>query len=634
MLQFIRSKAGSFAVKILFVLLIGSFGIWGIGDILRLSSHESSVITVGSTAIKEDQVQAALQKMLQGARRRYPAGLDLAQAKTLGLVDGMVDNLVTESLLDEETAHLGIRVGSDETAYAIAHDPGFKGTDGQFDRFAFINAARSQGLSPDGYAADITQRLKRYTLASVAQDTAKVPATLAEMIYKSRRETRVADWVLLPTSLIKDPGTPDAAALQIYYDQHHERFTAPEYRRLTALVLLPSDVDKDVVIDDAALKDAYDKRAGDYTTPERRHVLQMLLPDQKAAEKAAADVAGGRDFAEVAKTEAKQAADTIDLGTVTKTDLAGALADAAFAAKSGEVSAPIESPLGWTLVLVKEITPGGVRKFDEVKADLTAALRKEQEEDLLYKLSEKVSEAAAAGAELGAIAEQFGLKPLAIPEIDATGNDRAGKPVPIPEAARKILLKSAFATSAGQIGEMEEDQASQAFAIVKVEAVVPPTLQSFQTVEPKVRDLWLQAARDARLVEEAKALQGQIGPSLTLAKLAGQRKLTVTTTKPFTRDNQNGAAQIPPALVGALFALKRGETAIAAGPGGEWVAQLTDIIVPDPTKDPNGLRQIDAELERALGADQLDAFDASLKQRFPVTIRQAELDRLTSSSAP
>ena len=35
MLQAIRSRAGSFVVKLLFGLLILTFGIWGIGDIFR-----------------------------------------------------------------------------------------------------------------------------------------------------------------------------------------------------------------------------------------------------------------------------------------------------------------------------------------------------------------------------------------------------------------------------------------------------------------------------------------------------------------------------------------------------------------------------------------------------------------------
>ena len=45
MLQAIRSRATSWVVKILFLLLILSFGIWGIGDIFRISvlAHRAGV---------------------------------------------------------------------------------------------------------------------------------------------------------------------------------------------------------------------------------------------------------------------------------------------------------------------------------------------------------------------------------------------------------------------------------------------------------------------------------------------------------------------------------------------------------------------------------------------------------------
>ena len=46
MLQAIRSRAGSYVVKILFALLILTFGIWGIGDIFRNRGSDTVVATV------------------------------------------------------------------------------------------------------------------------------------------------------------------------------------------------------------------------------------------------------------------------------------------------------------------------------------------------------------------------------------------------------------------------------------------------------------------------------------------------------------------------------------------------------------------------------------------------------------
>ncbi|HSK39177.1 MAG TPA: SurA N-terminal domain-containing protein, partial [Arenibaculum sp.] len=50
MLQALRSKVGSWVVKILFVLLIASFGVWGVGDVFR-GQVSTTVAEVGDAEI-------------------------------------------------------------------------------------------------------------------------------------------------------------------------------------------------------------------------------------------------------------------------------------------------------------------------------------------------------------------------------------------------------------------------------------------------------------------------------------------------------------------------------------------------------------------------------------------------------
>src|SRR4029077_19911526 len=65
MLQAIRSKAGSFGVKGLFVLLILIFGIWGIGDIFRSRPTDTVIATVGDQSIQAEDLQTAMRRELE-----------------------------------------------------------------------------------------------------------------------------------------------------------------------------------------------------------------------------------------------------------------------------------------------------------------------------------------------------------------------------------------------------------------------------------------------------------------------------------------------------------------------------------------------------------------------------------------
>src|SRR5919204_5172548 len=98
MLQAIRSKAGSFIVKLLFGLLILTFAIWGIGDIFRSRSSDTTVATVGGRAIRADELQTALRRALEQLSARFGSGIDMQQAKQLGLVGETLNQLIHRSL--------------------------------------------------------------------------------------------------------------------------------------------------------------------------------------------------------------------------------------------------------------------------------------------------------------------------------------------------------------------------------------------------------------------------------------------------------------------------------------------------------------------------------------------------------
>ena len=114
---------------------------------------------------------------------------------------------------------------------------------------------------------------------------------------------------------------------------------------------------------------AYEERRARYVTPERRHIEQIVFPNMPRRRKPPPSASPrARAFVEIAKELGKTEKD-IDLGTVTKAGMIDrAVADAAFALKEGEVSAPVQGRFGTVLVQVLKIEPEQVRPFEEVAA--------------------------------------------------------------------------------------------------------------------------------------------------------------------------------------------------------------------------------------------------------------------------
>ncbi len=99
MLQAIRTRAGGIIIKVLFGLLILSFGFWGIytrSPFFQDNSPTAVVATVGDRDIHADAVQAALQPALERLRSQLGGTLDPAQVKQLGVLDADVDQIVDQ----------------------------------------------------------------------------------------------------------------------------------------------------------------------------------------------------------------------------------------------------------------------------------------------------------------------------------------------------------------------------------------------------------------------------------------------------------------------------------------------------------------------------------------------------------
>ena len=386
-------------------------------------------------------------------------------------------------------------------------------------------------------------------------------------------------------------------------------------------------------ISEDQIKDAYQQRLGDFTKPEKRHVLQIVLPDEKTAGEAEAALTAGKTLDEVAKTIAKQDPTTIDLGTLLQTELPKEIGDAAFAATEGEVTQPVKSALGWHILKIAGIEPGGVKSLDEVHKEVEADLRKEAEGDALYKLTNKVEDAIAAGAELGAIAQQFNLKPITVAAVNEAGRDPAGKPIDGLAVPVEQVLKTVFETPSGQVSGVQEVPESAAYYVLKVDSDTPPALKPLDQVKDQVKSAWLKEQKAIKLAEQAKAMVDAVKIDMPLAKLAAASKAAVKTTQPFDRANAKNEAPLPPQLVASLFTLQPGGTVNAAGNNCQFIAELKDIQAADPGTDANGVAQLSKQLDEEIKNEMLKQFETALRQRFPVEIHEAALDRATGANS-
>ncbi|WP_448187415.1 SurA N-terminal domain-containing protein [Azospirillum sp. sgz301742] len=623
MLQSIRNTAGSWVVKILFVLLIASFGVWGIGDVVRRSAAPSNVVAdVGPVEITRAELDAEFRRQMDRLRPMFGGELTVEQARQFGLVDQSIATLVQRTLYDLAAKRAGIAVGDDTIRQRIAEEPQFRAPNGQFDRAQFAAVLRQNSLTEQGYAALMRREIARGVIASAVGAGTKVPKPLVEDLFRYRDEKRVAEVITIPNASITDVPTPDEAAQLRYYEDHQVRFTAPEYRGITTVELTVDAVAKDITITDDQLRTVYAERAGDFITPERRTILMAVLDDEAKA-KAVADAARAGSLTDAAKANGVEA---VSLDNIRKDELPE-IGEAAFALKQGEVSAPVKSPLGWHVLSVTAVQPPAERTFDEVKDQLRAELKTERAAEQLYQVSNRLDDRLAGGATLEELAHAQGLNLAKIAAVDSTGKDPQGKPVP-GGADLPQMVQTAFGLRQGANSNLTEGK-SGAYYAVRVDSITPAAVKPLAEVRDAVIAGWQDEERARKAAEKAKQIGEQLktGKEASAQAIAQASGASFSMTEPFTRSAQN-ATGLTPEMVARLFDAKPDDVVSGASGDAQLVARLREIIAADPAAKDANLAQIEATVARGMEGDLMNEFAQALQKEFPVTVHQDRIAQM------
>jgi len=601
--------------------LIASFAIWGIGDIFR-GFGQSKLATIGKTEIGIEQFRQIYNDRLQQLGRQLGRPISPDQARTLGFDQQLLAQLIAETTLDERTRELGLGLSDAEVAKRITEDPAFRSLTGQFDRSRFEQLLRSAGYNEQRYVAEQRRVSLRRQLAESINGEVPTPSSMADAVNRYQGEQRAIEYVMLDHSKAGEIPAPSPEELTKYFEARKTLFRAPEYRKVSLVVLSIADALPWLAVSDADAKAKYDSERSRYGTPERRQVQQIVFPNEEEARAAADKLAAGTTF-EALATERGMKESDIDLGMVPKSGIVDrAVADAAFALKEGETSQPVQGRFGTAIVRVTKIEPETTKSFEEVMPEIKRTIATERARDEIQAKYNKIEDERAGGAQLGEAAEKLGLKPIAIEAVDRSGRDPAGNAVSLPPGMD--ILSNIFASDVG----VENDPLQLpggGYIWYDVLGITPSRDRPLEEVKDKVEARWRDDQLAERLRSKAKEIADKIAAGTAMADVAAADGLKMETATGLKRGKSSEA--ISPNLVEQAFKTAKGVVGIAEGqnPTEQIVFRVTDISVPSLDPSSAEAKRIDDQIKRALTDDLMNQYLAQLQNDVGVSVNQAAL---------
>ena len=627
MLQFIRGTVGTWIVKGLFVILIASFAIWGIGDIFRGRGPASTIADIGPTKIAASELDSEVRKQIQRLRPMFGGQFDLEQAKQMGLIGQTLDQMVQRALFDLAARDAGLNAGDDLVRRRIQSIPGFHNDKGEFDPELARRALAASSLSEGTLAAMIREETGRTLLLGAIAAGASAPAPLVDALYRFRQEKRVAETVTLANDKMPEPATPDDAELTRYHDDKAVRFTAPEFRALTVGLITVDDQAKTIEPSADEIKAAYDSRADEFQTGERRSFVQVVADSEDKARAVAEKARALKgDLEAAAKAEGLEAS---GLGPSVEADVPE-IGASVFALKEGEIPDAFKSDLGWHVVKVTKIEPARTRSLADVRDDLVAQLRKDRAADDMPHLVNHIEDALAGGSTLEETATKFRFRLVKVASADSEGNTAdGGKVKDVPDLP--AVLQAAFALTQGSHGPVTEGADSNSF-VVRVDGVTPSHLKPLAEVRDQVIAAWKAEQRAKAAAAKAEEVEAKLKAGESAESVAYAFGGVAATTAPVTRQPEGGGPALPAALLQSLFTLAPGGTARATAADGQVVARLKSVIAADPAAAAAAVKTLADSARQDMGTDLMAQFADGLRITYPVRINNDYIRTMFSSN--
>ncbi|NTU76240.1 MAG: hypothetical protein HGA90_00235, partial [Alphaproteobacteria bacterium] len=453
MLQVMRDMSKSWIFKGLMLLLIVSFGIWGIGDMFRGNPQQRTVAEVGKVGISVMELESNFRATLPEARRVFGPELTDQQAREKGVLDRTLYILIEHATFNQEAKRLGLDVSDKVILSKVAANPKFRDRDGKFDMQLWRRALGKTGISERYFMDEERHQEARGLIFNALKNDLKTPQTLVDYLYRARGAKRILEVLTLAHANMNGVPAPDEAALKTFHEDHGDLFAAPETRAMTIAKLASDDAIKGLELSEEDLKNAYDSRSAELTRPEQRDLTQAVVSDEDKAKAIAEAAKTGTPLSVAAKAKGASA---VDLKGVDEKSILPELYTSVFAMEEGQIEGPLKSPLGWHVVQLRKVHPSGKPSFDEVKKELRESLQKERAADAVARAVNQLDDALAAGKALEDIADGLSLRLIKIPALEANGKTPDGKdPGELP--AKNDVLKVAFNQGAGETSSIIDD---------------------------------------------------------------------------------------------------------------------------------------------------------------------------------
>lgn len=630
MLEDIREKSQGLTAKIILGLIILTFAVAGVGS--YTNSVDTSVATVNGEAISQQAFNKAYQAQRGRMAQQFGEMFDTLSNDASYMANfrqGVLDNLINEKLIDQNSEALAIRVSDLRLKETIREMPEFQ-VDGAFDNNRYLAIINQAGFFQSSDFRDYLRvEMTRRQLSQALIATEFSLPYQEKLQLALQNQTRDIRFATVSAEQFKATIELTDEEVNSYYLANQARFQNKEQVKVDYISLNVADLAKDINVTDDEVATYYQENSTSYTEAAQRRISHILIEfnDENADDEAAKIQAQavltrleqGEDFAALAKEVSN---DTFsgenggDLEWLEPGVMEDSFDEAALALNNvGDISQLVKTSFGYHVLKLTDYKEEVVQALADIQTELRIKLSNDQAQEKFFTLQQ----------EMARISFEFpdSLEDAAA-EVNVTIQTspwllRAGNTAPFDQAK---AIEAAFSDIVLQdnmnsdLIEVNDDVA----IVLRLNTFQKANVKPLTEVEAQIRDILVNQKATEKAQQTVDSLLADfnagtdISTQLTALNSSFVSKEKVTRYSPEIDQSISRAAFVLPHPVSGVISA----SSVALSNGDLALVEVTAIGVNEVAANPNLAQQQTSQLAQSA----YQSFVNSLKVGAEITRKQ------------
>lgn len=328
-----------------------------------------------------------------------------------------------------------------------------------------------------------------------------VPEDMVLAAYRAEKQTRDADIITIPAKVAKAAALNDKA-IEAYFNENKENYRTTETRDVEILVLPQSLFIKNIAVTDAEIEEFYKTHSDRFLSPERVRISQIITQSKDSATRI------HDEKPQNLSSYQGDAVQFVDFDWYNKDGLPKEIADVVFKDKSAGLYGPVETSLGWHVLLVEKFEAPAPRALASVKSTIERQIKDEMLDSHMTEITNDIDTMVSEDAALKEIADKYKLQTIRVSGIDANNAKAKLQAANIADGVLPRVQEAVFTLDTDETSPLM-DTASGDFALARITKLTPSAIPALKDVRDQVVKAATKAAGDKALQEFAENLLGK-----------------------------------------------------------------------------------------------------------------------------